>query len=239
MDPRLQYIAENFENMKLGPDEPFKFSCNQCGKCCINREDILLNALDVYRLSKELNMEPIDMITEYAEVYIGDSSRIPIVRLRPRGSIRRCRFLKDRKCSVHNAKPTVCAMFPVGRCIKLANTEDGRPDIENMNIEFIINEYECGTDETHTVREWFNRFGIPLDDVFFKKWNQTIMETSEIVRNAEGKIPESNIDIMRKLIYVMLYLNYNIEQDFTDQFEKNVKEMLAVLHLAPTEQGGK
>ncbi len=238
MDPRLQHIAENFDSMKLGPDEPFKFSCKQCGKCCINREDILLNALDVYRLSKELQMKPLDMVNEYGETYIGESSRIPIVRLRPRGSIKRCRFLKDRKCSVHRAKPTVCAMFPVGRCIKMEKSEDGEPDITNAEIQFIINDHECGTDETHTVREWFAEFGIPLDDSFFKKWNQTIMEAGAIMRRAEEKAPDSTVEVMWNLIYALLYLHYEIDQDFMPQFEKNAEDLLTVLHLAPSEQGG-
>ncbi len=238
MDPRLQHIVENFDNMKLGPDDPFKFSCKQCGKCCINREDILLNAWDVYRLSKELQMKPLDMINEYGETYIGDSSHIPIVRLRPRGSVKRCRFLKDRKCSVHKAKPTVCAMFPIGRCFKFENSDGNKPDIANAEIQFIINAHECGTDETHTVREWFADFGIPLDDPFFRKWHQTLGEAGSIIRRAEGKAPDSTLEVMWNLIYALLYVHYDIEQDFMPQFEKNAEDLLMVLRCAPTEMGG-
>ena len=88
MDKRLQYIAENLDTMTVGVDEPFKFHCDMCGKCCINREDILLNAKDIYNMSKELQMEPVDMFKKYCETYIGESSRIPIVRIKPRGSIK-------------------------------------------------------------------------------------------------------------------------------------------------------
>ncbi len=228
---------KELEKIKISPDKFFRFSCNQCGKCCINREDILLSALDVYRLSKELNMKPLDMIEEYAEVYIGDSSRVPVVRLRPKGSIRRCRFLKDRKCSVHNAKPAVCATSPIGRCILFDNEADVK-DSNDLKIEFIFPGHGCGTDETHTVREWFGKFGIPLDDPFFKKWHWTIHEISKIICNAEGKIPDSTVEAMWNLIYVMLYLDYDINQDFEPQFEKNTDELLWVLHLAPSERRG-
>lgn len=91
MDNRLQYIAENLDAMLIGEDEPFKFHCDMCGKCCINRDDILLNAKDVYNMAKELQMEPADMVKTYCETYIGESSRIPIVRIKPRGSVKRCR----------------------------------------------------------------------------------------------------------------------------------------------------
>ena len=56
MDTRLKEIVDNFEKMKIGVDEPFKFHCTMCGKCCINREDILLTPKDLYNMSKELKI---------------------------------------------------------------------------------------------------------------------------------------------------------------------------------------
>lgn len=47
MDQRLQHIVEHYDEMCIGTDEHFRFHCKQCGKCCINREDILLNPKDL------------------------------------------------------------------------------------------------------------------------------------------------------------------------------------------------
>ena len=90
MDQRLRHIVEHYDEMCIGTDEHFRFHCKQCGKCCINREDILLNPKDLYNISKELGLAPRDTIAQYCEVYLGQNSRIPIVRLKPRGSINRC-----------------------------------------------------------------------------------------------------------------------------------------------------
>lgn len=114
MDERLKDIVENLDSMKIGLDEPFKFHCDMCGKCCIHREDILLSPKDIYNMSKELGIKPEELFERYCEVYVGPDSRVPIVRLKPRGSVKRCPLLKNRKCMVHKAKPTVCAMFPLG-----------------------------------------------------------------------------------------------------------------------------
>lgn len=161
MDQRLQHIVEHYDEMCIGTDEHFRFHCKQCGKCCINREDILLNPKDLYNISKELGLAPRDTIAQYCEVYLGQNSRIPIVRLKPRGSIKRCPLLRDRKCSVHNAKPTVCALFPLGRSIKLDAKETDPNAIERARIQYIINSIECGDrSEEHTVREWVESFGI-------------------------------------------------------------------------------
>lgn len=121
MDNRLKEIADNLEKLKIKPDDSFSFGCTMCGKCCINREDILLNPKDMYNIAKKLNTTPKEVAGEYCDAYIGEDSRMPIIRLQPRGTVRRCTFLKDRKCSIHEAKPTVCATFPIGRC--LVNSE--------------------------------------------------------------------------------------------------------------------
>ena len=56
MSNRLEYYVNNYEKLKIGVDDPFKFNCTMCGKCCIDRDDILLNAKDIYNLTIALDM---------------------------------------------------------------------------------------------------------------------------------------------------------------------------------------
>ena len=60
MDERLKYITDNFDNLHIGLDDTFRFHCDQCGKCCIDREDILLNPKDVFNISRELELTPLE-----------------------------------------------------------------------------------------------------------------------------------------------------------------------------------
>lgn len=240
MDPRLKHIVEHYDAMKIGVDEPFKFHCTQCGKCCINREDILLTPRDVYNIAKELDLTPDKMVAQYCETYIGDSSRVPIVRLRPRGSVKRCPLLKDRKCSVHKVKPTVCAMFPIGRCIVVDPEHYGKEPFKASQTEFIFTNPGCGDDsETHTVREWLGEFGIPLDDAFFVEWQTSIAQIGSILHSLEKRI---SIELMQKIwsvTFVALYLDYDTEKDFQPNFELNASKLLVLLNaLAGTEKGG-
>lgn len=239
MDNRLQYIAENLDSMLIETDEPFKFHCDMCGKCCINRDDILLNAKDVYNMAKELQMEPLNMVETYCETYIGDSSRIPIVRIKPRGSIRRCPLMKNHKCSVHKAKPTVCAMFPIGRCIQMDAKKDDTK-FTTSDSKYIFTNPGCGDDsETHTVREWLNEFGIPLEDEFFLTWNQLISELGGIFRKGEKVLSEDGMNTVWNLTFVKIYLNYDLSMEFMPQFEKNAAEILAVMRMMPMKKGKK
>ena len=52
MDNRLKTIVDNLDKMKIGLDDTFKFNCTLCGKCCKDREDILLTPRDIFRLAK-------------------------------------------------------------------------------------------------------------------------------------------------------------------------------------------
>ncbi len=230
MDQRLQHIMEHYDEMCIGTEEHFQFHCNQCGKCCINREDILLNPKDLYNISKELGLAPRETVAQYCEVYLGENSRIPIVRLKPRGSIKRCPLLKDRKCSVHKAKPTVCALFPLGRSIKLEEGTSDPDAIERAGIQYIINPIECGDrSEDHTVREWVESFGIPVHDRDFLAWQKVLFTVRRRIVELEKLLTDSSMELVWSITYQALYLDYDIEQRFQEQFQKNSERLIDAL----------
>ena len=240
MDPRLKEIADNFDKKKIGLDDTFKFHCTECGKCCTEREDILLTARDVYNVSRELGMEPLEMVQTYCESYIGQDSRIPLIRIKPRGTIRRCPLMKDRKCSVHKAKPLVCAMFPLGRVAAYRKNEFGIGTLREAGIQYIYTKPNCGDDtETFTVREYLESFGIPVDDDYFYSWHELLAETSMFL-NREGK----NLDreLLEKLwltILMGIYLKYDTAKPFTEQFEANKKQILEIIRVLRDGKNGR
>ncbi len=240
MDNRLKEIAENLDKMKIDLDGTFRFHCTMCGKCCIHREDILLTPRDIYRMSKELAITPKELFEQYCETYIGGDSRMPIVRLMPRGSVRRCPLLKDRKCMVHHSKPAVCAMFPIGRCLILDPKNESPEDLTTGRIEYIFSNPGCGDNsETHTVREWLHDFNISEEDEFFLKWQQAIFEFGAVFRKTEKETSDHIMNLMWTATFVGLYLHYDMEQEFMPQFEENVQELIALLQMAPSDKGEK
>lgn len=240
MDERLKEIVDNLESMTIGLDETFKFHCDMCGKCCIHREDILLSPKDIYNMAKELNLSAEDLFKQYCEVYIGPDSKVPIVRLKPRGSVKRCPLLKNRKCIVHKAKPTVCAMFPIGRCIVAANPKEGLKDIRQGQFQYIFSNPGCGDDsETYTVREYLESFGIPIEDIFFLKWQQTILDMGNFFRKIEKAVSHETMELVWRAAFIGSYLHYETKEDFMPQFEDNVKNFFDMLHLVFPDGGDK
>ena len=231
MDERLKDIVDNFEQLLIGVDDPFKFHCTMCGKCCYHREDILLNPKDIYNISRELGLTPQEMIEQYCETYIGGDSRMPIVRLKPRGTVQRCPLLKNHKCSVHKAKPAVCAMFPIGRCLKMDEKEV--KDITTEDILYIFQHPGCGDEsETHTVREWLESFGMSTKDEFFIEWQKIVTELCLIFRKVEKMLSPNTMMMVWQSAYVGLYLHYDMAADFMPQFKENAKKVLHTMHTA-------
>lgn len=239
MDDRLKYIGEHLEEMLIGPDEKFRFHCTQCGKCCINREDILLNPKDLYNIAATLSISQEEAVKQYCETYMGGTSRLPIVRLRPQGSIKRCPLLKDRKCMVHKAKPTVCAMYPLGRCLAISQDTMSRIETAELKPQFILNEVDCGDNaEEHTVREWLESFGIPVEDQYYIRWQRIAMLASKVIKGVEGSWTTHGLNMLLTLIYNVLYLGYDMDKEFEPQFEERAEELRTILVKIESGMGG-
>lgn len=239
MDQRLKNIIKNFGTMKLGLDDKFKFNCTMCGKCCINREDILLTPKDVFKMSNALGLEIPSFLKKYCEVYIGQSSKIPVVRLSPVGPTKRCPLLTGNRCSVHHAKPVVCAMFPIGRCIMCAAGPEGGVEFTAKDIQYIFTDPGCGDkNKEHTVREWLKDFNIPDEDEYFVKWYQTAAVLSGFMHENESKLEKQFLDDLEDFIFLVLYLSYSFDKDFFPQFVRNADFMVEKIKVLSHMTGG-
>ena len=238
MDPRLNRILQNRDKMLIGIDDKFQFNCNQCGKCCMNREDILCTPKDVFRISKKLGISTYDFIKRYCDSYLGDTSHMPIVRIVPHDAAGHCPLLKNNKCVVHECKPVVCAMYPIGRTICIDTSVKNPKDMNVKDIEYLFTHpIRCGKTETHTVREWLTQFGIPIEDEYFIQWHKTISILSPLIQKAITKIRVDSMNQILNIIFVKLYMDYDLEQDFFPQFIANRDMMIKMMNDLPIHGG--
>ncbi len=119
-------------------------------------------------------------------------SRRPVVHMVPRGQNAVCPFLEDGLCSIHDCKPTVCALFPLGRVVvhKTAlerGSENNSPEIE-FEVKYMLNDIDCGSRKhINTVREWLARFGIPAQDEFFLMWSKLTIKLHAMISELEKR----------------------------------------------------
>ena len=195
--------VHNLVNNALKPGEPL-----QCGSCCRNREDILLNPYDLHRISKELKLSPAEVLERYCVTYIGESSRFPCVLLRPKGDRKICPLLKKGRCSVHRSKPTVCALYPLGRGVMME--KDGEAGIsEPSKIIYFRQHVGCGAkDEEHTVQEWLEEFDLSESEIWFLEWSREITKMSLLIQKVERHATEEAMNYLYQTIMIKIYLDY-------------------------------
>lgn len=234
MDIREQLKqAKTPEEMKqylLDLDSEFRFKCRRCGKCCKNQDTILFTPRDIFNIAKKLGAAPRQVIDLCAEVYIGRSSRIPLVHMVPVGPQRRCPLLlDDGRCRVHDCKPTVCALFPVGRVGVFDGIKDTDTKItrENISVRYILNDHDCGSAKrVNTIRGWLARFNIPEEDEFFIQWSLVTANLGAMIRKLEQRqCSEQTLNELWSHIYWMLYVDYDTKQDFMPQFEQAAEKL--------------
>ena len=209
MDKRTEKIFEDMENNSLGLDDSFDFKCRSCGKCCKNRHDIILTTRDLYSIARSLGRAPDYVVKRYCDVYVGDSSRIPIVRLKPTGSEQACPLLHQKRCIVHTGKPVICALYPLGRAASFGQTGEDAEMPEKSEPKYFFQSDACGSrDQTHTVRSWLNHFNIPIEDEFYPLWNEMTVLLSTSFRKLESQ--EASVEALERLrviAFLQMYIN--------------------------------
>lgn len=208
-------MAKNIEQNTLGPNDTFRFTCKECGECCRNRATpIMLTGLDIYRMAKGLSVDPYEVLARYTSGYVGDVSHAPVVVLRERldGS---CSLLRNGKCTVHSFKPIACAVHPIGRYVNLNTQESG----------YIRQSGGCKgvTDgRVWTLDEWLDTWGLKELDSPSLTWNLVAGMVAGVMSQVELK------DIDRGMIWVLyqyMYGEYDTEQDFIPQVERNTEAL--------------
>lgn len=225
---------------KLGKNDRFTFDCQACGKCCTNREDIILKPFDIYNISKYLKIKPIDFYNKYCQTHIGYKTKLPIVILKYKDIIPNqlsiCPFLKPQKngrvlCEIHKVKPTICALYPLGRLVK-ANDEG------EVEYQYFVQPVECDGSKTHKtvkVKQW-------LADFDFKPHDKAMEDFSQFIHNAYKELNfmkmdenKSITDKTKQMIYQAfigeIYLNYSHEKDFFVQEKENFEKFVGVLSV--------
>lgn len=230
---RMEDILADMQNNSLALDDTFDFKCKGCGKCCKNREDILLTARDLYNIARELSRTIEEIVERYCEVYIGHGSRTPIIRLNPVGPERVCPLQYKKKCIVHKAKPGVCALFPLGRAVSFESTDNDERTAENIRPTYFMQSATCGgTGKTQTVRDWLTQFGLPVEDEFYGLWNEMVSYLSKFFRELEEKkVTPKTLDMLWNAAIQMVYINYDPKKDLIPQFRENTAQLKEIFSM--------
>jgi len=199
----------------LSLEDTFEFNCKACGKCCKQRHDIILTPFDLFRIATFFGRTNKEIVDRYCEVYIGDTSHLPIVRLLPVPPDNACPFLRGKKCAVHEKKPVVCRVFPLAR-MNVAEEDTPR---------YFYSGSDCRHEpKTFTVQEWIGDIALEEAEEAGRLWMDVITVLFPMMEKVQN-LSEKTRNMVNSAVFVGLYLAYDNDIPFISQFRKNFESI--------------
>lgn len=227
----------------IGENDTFEFQCQRCGACCMNREDIIINAWDVYNASKALGIQPQEFLQKYTIQSLGGFSKLPLITIghTDNGA---CHFLKfdymgsgKYMCTINDNKPGACAGHPLGILTKY--------DKENTNTEnHFVRVEQCENSKkpvTQNVKDWMKHYYDHQEEFDaahafitmyskhenFRKWYFLATLFMGMARNRGYVVNDDPVvkafAASCDLIITYTYAHYDISKPFLPQAEENLK----------------
>lgn len=199
---------------RILPEEEFPFVCAGCGDCCRARRDILLSGLDLYRLARRLRLPP----RTVAEAFCRETSgTLPGLRLLPSRRSGNCPFLDGGACTVHDARPLACALYPLGQAI----------DLTTFRTEYYLQPPLCGARQGgRTLQSYLEGSGVLERAGADAFWAVSCARLQQRLERSE-RYPRAAVHgcLMRALYY---------DYDCRDEFQPQLTQNLARLDLLLT-----
>lgn len=206
------------------PSKKFSFRCRKCGACCRKvKESVPLEPIDAFRLAKYLrdcsdeNISSIDdVLARYATPVLLHKSGFTVYMLNTMEPDDACVFLKDNRCTVHDANPRACRTYPVSV-----------GPIGNGSYEYFLS-----MEQPHhfkgpqtSIKRWVkNRCSQQYQDA----WNIDFRSVAKIARLLE-EVPKEEVTRAIALFLWYRYSNYDLDKSFIKQFECNTQKLIAAL----------
>ncbi len=205
------------------PKDWVSFHCRLCGNCCRNVEDkIMVEPLDAFNLARCLRergeVEYVeDVYSRYTHPDMLEGF-YPIFLMNTTGPDNACVFLEDSRCSVYEARPKVCRIYPF-------TVDTGQ---RGKAFEF----YQCMdchsshfSDGKVLVKDWIYQNFKREDREFMTAESVGLTELGRLLRILGPKKVEANLF---QILYYR-YFNYDLDQPFMPQYTKNMETLKGIL----------
>ncbi|RKI64968.1 YkgJ family cysteine cluster protein [bacterium 1xD42-67] len=205
------------------PKDWVPFRCRLCGNCCRNlRGNLMPEQIDAYRLARFLQergeveyMEDFYTRYTYPDMLEGFFPVFLINTVDPDDS---CVFLKDGRCSVYEARPRVCRLYPF----------TAFPGQRGKAFHF----FQCmDSNSAHfsdgkiLIKDWMYQNFSREDREFLTAESDTLLELGRLLKAMSTDGRKENLF---QILYYRYY-NYDLDQPFMPQYKENTVELKRIL----------
>lgn len=193
--------------------------CEGCSDCCRGMgNSIVLDPLDMYRLCRNLDKSPEELLAKELTLDVFDGNILP--HLSMMGEEEACLFLNEKgRCSIHAFRPGICRLFPLGRYY-----EDG-------GFRYFLQTHECKKENRSKikVKKWIDTPDLKRYECFITDWHYFLRDVQEVLIKSKDEelIKNLNLFVLRKYYLVP----YNQQEDFYEQFYRRLEEGKSLLAL--------
>lgn len=221
---------------QLGPDSTFCFDCQPTLECftrCCSDVNIVLTPADVLALARRTGLRTREFLDRHTLTPITKELHLPVVMLRMGESPeKRCPFVSAQGCSVYQARPWACRMYPVGMALPPA-----RPGVEPEPAHFLFEDDFChgrSQPRTWTVASWQGDQGIGAREDLERGFHELVGHPWFIGgRQLDPKRIEMffmaayDLDSFREFVFTSTFLQrFDVDEGLVETLRANDHELL-------------
>lgn len=204
-------LKEISDGRLYGSNDLVKADCGDCrgcfACCCGMGNSIILDPLDVHRLTTGLNQSFEALLANYLELNVVDGIILP--NLKMQGSRECCAFLNEAgRCTIHAIRPGICRLFPLGRYY------------ENGSFRYFLQTHECKkANRTKVkVKKWIDTPELGKYETFVNRWHYYLKDMETLIEKQPEKAKEIDLQILQRF-YLTPY-----GDDFYTEFEQRMQK---------------
>ena len=204
-------LKEISDGRLYGSNDLVKADCGDCrgcfACCCGMGNSIILDPLDVHRLTTGLNQSFEALLASYLELNVVDGIILP--NLKMQGSRECCAFLNEAgRCTIHAIRPGICRLFPLGRYY------------ENGSFRYFLQTHECKKANRTKVKikKWIDTPELGKYETFVNRWHYYLKDMETLIEKQPEKAKEIDLQILQRF-YLTPY-----GDDFYTEFEQRMQK---------------
>ena len=220
-------MKEISDGKLYGPNDLVKADCGDCHGCfaCCQKmgQSIVLDPLDIYRLTKHLNVSFEQLLADKIELSVVDGLILP--NLKMSGTEERCAFLNEEgRCSIHQFRPGICRLFPLGRYYN------------NGSFQYFLQIHECKKENRTKVKvkKWIDTPDLKQNEKYILEWHDFVIELQEQLMEMTDESYSKKINLF--VLQSFFVEPYDMQTDFYIQFGNRLAKTKAVIQQLPKGQ---
>ena len=202
-------MCEIKDSKQVELSDRVRFKCKRCAACCRHVENtVVIEVKDAFYLAKHLGISVVDFYTKYTNMLTLENTGFPIFFLKTVGKDKSCIFLNGKRCSVQDAKPRTCKMYPFW----VAPDDDGK----TLSYNFSTERSHHPKGSLIRVKDWMQKYLSDEDKEFILEDARSVMQIARPFRILYDNLKDPENVQKRVLLYRNFF--YDTNEPFMEQF---------------------